>query len=144
MADGFVKIDIDDAAFQKALSKAPAKVKSLIKDGMEQSALLVQNQAKINAPFITGNLRRSITSEIKPLSAKIGTDVIYAKIQEFGGTIRPKAGKYLTFKVNGRWVRTTMSRIPAYKGKGYLRPALESNRDKITEIFANKLKLILA
>lgn len=144
MADDFVKIEVDDKALQEAFRKAPAKTKALLKDGLQQAALLVQNDSKRNAPYMTGNLRRSITNKIESLSAKIGTDLVYGRIQEFGGTITPKKSKYLTFKINGRWVRTTMSKIPPYKGKGYLRPALQSNRGKITEIFAKKLKTILA
>lgn len=49
----------------------------------------------------TGNLRRSITST-QPYygRAMVGTNVKYAKIQEYGGTIRAKNVKALTIPLN--------------------------------------------
>jgi len=53
----------------------------------------------------TGRLRRSIQvnlTEIKkpdPI-ARVGTNVVYARIHEFGGVITPKKGKWLWFEVD--------------------------------------------
>ena len=143
MAKSFLKIEVDSKKLDAALKRAPKKTKRLIQEGLKEAALDVQSDSKKNAPWDTGNLRRSITHEIKAMSAKIGTDVVYAAIQEYGGEIRPVKGKYLTFKINGHWVRTTLSRIPPYKGKGYLRPALQSNEKNINQIFSKKFKNIL-
>lgn len=107
--------------------KLGAKGRAAAQLSLQQSALEVQNKAKRLAPFLTGNLRRSITHEVKPLSAKIGTDVVYARIQEFGG----RAG------------RNRKVRIPPYKGRGYLRPALKESVNKIKEIFNKNLKRYL-
>jgi hypothetical protein len=95
---------------------------------------------------LRGILGQSITREIKPLWAKVGPQKLdYARIQEFGGTIRPKNKKYLHFKVKGQWVRTTVSVIPAANnGKGYLRPALNDNKDKILKIFEKNFNAIFA
>ena len=43
----------------------------------------------------TGHLRQSITAASDAGSAIIGTNLIYAAVHQFGGTIRPKAKKAL-------------------------------------------------
>lgn len=48
--------------------------------------------------------------------------VPYAAVHEYGTIIRPTRAPYLTFKVNGRWVRVSQVRIPA---RPYLKPAYE-------------------
>ena len=88
-------------------------------------ALVIQNRAKANAPVVTGNLRRSIhigghedlapdytgtnsgaaavpSPEVAADSATVyvGTNLEYAAIQEFGGTITPKKAKALVFEVD--------------------------------------------
>ena len=54
----------------------------------EQSATVVETDAKRNAPVDTGRMRSSITHEISkarvPLWAKVGTNVHYAPYMEFG------------------------------------------------------------
>jgi len=57
--------------------------------GLKAGALIIETEAKKNAPYRTGNLRRSITSgEVKQfgndLGIEIGTDVEYAYLIEFG------------------------------------------------------------
>lgn len=46
-------------------------------------------------------LRSSITSQAGPESVEVGTNKIYGGIHQFGGTIRPKNGEYLTFRLPG-------------------------------------------
>jgi len=140
-----ISIKIDTAQVDRAFREAPKKAKEAMRESLFEASLLVQNEAKRNSPILRGDLRRSITHEIKQLSAKIGSNKIYAPIQEFGGTIRPKNKKYLHFKVKGQWVRTTVSVIPAANnGKGYLRPALNDNKDKILKIFEKNFNAIFA
>jgi hypothetical protein len=52
----------------------------------------------------------------------IGTNLIYAKKQEFGGTIRAKGGGFLVFEVDGAIVRVKSVTLPAHP---YLRPAFD-------------------
>lgn len=63
-------------------------------------AVPIMNGAKNSAPKLTRTLSRSITREVLESTATrveigIGTDVEYAAIQEFGGTIVPKGKQYL-------------------------------------------------
>lgn len=100
---------IDASAINGLFNRAPAAAKRAIDNSLRQSALIVQNRAKINAPYATGNLRRSITHKIdKGVTAKVGTDVVYARMREYN-----------------------TKRLP----NGYLRPALNDSNDEIVEIF---------
>lgn len=118
----------------KNLEKLGSKLHKALEAATAAGALLVVNDAKTNAPYKTGTLRRSIhiggftslVPDYNPGDArntqtfgdlgkgkktdtavelKIGTDLIYAAPQEFG-----------------------TSTIPAHP---YLRPAVDENKDKV-------------
>jgi HK97 gp10 family phage protein len=80
---------------------------------------VVENSAAGYAPVDTGNLRNSITHEVDDGEhcVYIGSNVEYAPYQELG-TNRMKAA-------NG--------------GRGFLRPAVEDNMEKIQSIFKEEL-----
>jgi len=125
---------------EKLIKEFPDRAKKAIELSLIQAADLVRNEAKQNAPYLTGNLRRSIASKISGQIAVIGTDVIYARIQELGGVILPKTKKYLRFMSKGRgWVTTKRVIIKPFAGKGYLTPALKENAGKILKIFADNV-----
>jgi len=56
--------------------------------GMRRATLLVQRDAKLNAPVDTGRLRASITPEVRPhgktVQGVVGSNVHYAPYQELG------------------------------------------------------------
>jgi len=90
-----------------------------ITKSLEDVGALVERQAKINVsksppehPQVqTGRLRSSIIHQVVTdgqLAAEIGTNVVYSKYLEFG-----------------------TSRMPPYP---FLFPAVESNRDRITQL----------
>lgn len=68
-------------------------------------ALVIRNEAERNAPKRTRTLARSISVETVEKSperatVKIGTNLEYAAIHEFGGTIYPKNGKFLAVPIS--------------------------------------------
>lgn len=138
-----IEVTINSKELDKAIARAPAQAKKLIQLSLDQSALQVQNRAKQLAPFMSGNLRRSITKKIHPGVAEVGTNLIYAAIQEFGGVIVPRAKKMLRFKIDGKYVFAKQVKIPPYKGRGYLRPALSESLAKIKSIFTRNFKQLL-
>lgn len=76
-------------------------------------------------------------------TAEIGTNLVYAAIQEFGGTIHPKNAPFLVFQLDdGTWIHATEVTIPA---QPYLRPAFDYMRGPaiktIGEVFE---KLVIA
>lgn len=69
-------------------------------------------------------------------SVTIGSNTPYAAIHEEGGIIRPKRGQYLTFQVQGRWVRVKQVTIPA---RPYLKPAVADRSSNFSEYINNSL-----
>ena len=61
----------------------------------------------------TARLRSSVTKRVSVNQTEVGTNVRYARIHQYGGTIRVKKAKYLRFNVGGRWVRKKSVKIPA-------------------------------
>lgn len=54
-----------------------------------------------------------------------GSELKYARIHEYGGIIRPRKRQYLSFKVDGRWVKTKMVIMPK---RAYVEPAIEKTK----------------
>ena len=88
----------------EAVKKA---VEAAIPQALTGAALIVEAAAKNLSPVDTGNLRGSITHEINPDHAKVGTNVEYAPYVEYG--------------------TSKMSAQP------YLRPGLDSNKAAINQ-----------
>ena len=112
-----------------------------IQKPLEQACLLVENQAKENAPVQTGYLRRSITHEINGNEGIIGTNVEYAPYVEFGTGLFSSQGdgrKDVPWRyqsADGSW-HTTSGQNP----QPYLQPALLENKKNIEKIFKDTLK----
>jgi len=106
------------------------------------AALIVENEARNKAPYKTGTLKRSVDHETVEKSSErvvvaVGTDLEYAAIQEFGGTIESKSG-YLVFQTeDGEWHSVSSVQIPA---KPYLRPGLDENKDKVIKEIRDALR----
>lgn len=142
-----MKIQIDSSGLNAWLAAFPKKMSKAYQDSLRQSAEKVTNRAKDTkyVPYWHGTLRSSIRYKLHATFAEVGTDLVYARIQEFGGTIRPVRAKALRFKTrDGKWVTTMKVVVPPYKGRGYLRPALADSTDEIKAIFqkniANQIK----
>jgi HK97 gp10 family phage protein len=115
---------------------------STLKRAMGRACALVERSAKQKAPKDTGALRRSITSEVNAT----GSDVIgtvftpleYAPYIEYGtglfaeSTGRQDAWSYKDDK--GNWHTTS-----GQKPQPFMRPALNENRERITEILKEGL-----
>ncbi len=118
---------------------------SFLETAVKSGAKLIEGPAKEKVPVKTRNLKRSIHIEASSTSttaeAKIGTDVVYAAIQEFGGTIVPKSKPYLVFKTkDGAWHSVKSVEIPAHP---YLRPAFDENKDKTVKEVGDALEILI-
>lgn len=84
----------------------------------------------------TARLRKSITSRATPSSVAVGTNVIYAAIHQFGGTISARSARGLHFVLpGGQHVNVQKVNIPA-------RPFLGidgTDREEISRIIARDL-----
>lgn len=79
----------------------------------------------------TENLMASIDSTHDNDNAMVGTNVVYAAIHQFGGVIKPKEGKYLTFKIGDKWVKTKEVNIPA---RPFLKLTPEDEEDILQDV----------
>lgn len=91
----------------------------------------IRSDAVVNSPYRTGTLRRSIMASIEGDTAKVGSNLPYARMREYGGVIKPKRKKMLAWKSNGKWY---FAKQVTQKGKPYLIPAFEKNTRDITKI----------
>lgn len=85
-----------------------AVIRKELGDTLERCALLVErnvkeDQMRGNAVFVrSGALRRSVRRHVdkKQLEAAVGTNMVYGRLLEVGGTIRPKNAKVLTIPLD--------------------------------------------
>jgi len=126
----------------KKLEQKTGEYADKLEAAVTAGALLVENEAKNKAPYKTGTLKRSIHHETVEKShdrvvVAVGTNLEYAAIHEFGGTIESKTG-YLVFQTDdGEWHSVSSVQIPA---RPYLRPALDQNKEKIINEIAAVLR----
>ena len=111
---------------------------------MEKACLVVEAAAKQNAPKDTGALRNSIESRVETKEGEIQgivfTPLEYAPYVEYGtGLFAENGGRkdvpWVYQNDKGEWCST--------KGQPphpYMRPALNSNREKIKEILGESIK----
>ena len=108
------------------------------RDIIREVAEEVKEEARDNAPERSGELKRSIrVLDIDGQSAKVGSDLVYAPIHEFGGTIRPNKGEVMRYKIGGQWVSM---RGVTIKESRYLRKAARTVEGKVLEIVRRVLK----
>ncbi len=86
----------------------------------------------------SGRLMASLTHVAGANSVTIGTNVVYAGIHQFGGTIRAKTAKGLRFKGPNGWRRLQQVVIPARPFLGFD----ADDRDDVTEIVAGHIARI--
>ena len=153
MGDEPIEMDV------KGMKEVQAKMTQVARDmtghpmkgGMSKATLLVQRDARKNAPVDRGPLRASITPEVvvqsNVVQGVVGSNVKYAPYQELG-TRRGHKVPWIPFfrwamrKVGGAKkaagalasVARASIRIRGIKAKRYLQRALEDNADKIYRI----------
>lgn len=106
-----------------------------VQDSLSKATLLVEKEAKQNAPKDTGALRRSITSKVEGLEGTVFTPLEYAPYIEYGTGLFAEAGngrKKVPWNYKddeGNWHSTS-----GMKPQPFMRPALDNNREKIKKI----------
>lgn len=123
--------------------KLPDQLDIAINKALKRTGEEMVIKSRQFAPVKKGNLRRSIQMHAGNKYVIVGTDLIYAPIHEFGGTIRPRTKKFLAFKVKGKWVFAKSVVIPKYKGRGYFAPAFEEAKKFAKEKFSLEINSVL-
>lgn len=105
---------------------------------IQEVAEEVKEEARDNAPERSGELKRSIrVLDIDGKSAKVGSDLVYSAVHEFGGTIRPNKGEVMRYRIGGRWVSM---RGVTIKESRYMRKAAKTVEGKLLELVRRVLK----
>ena len=94
---------------KKVIKDYETKLEDVVREFLPPAALIVESDAKLRVPVDKGLLRASIGSNIGVGRATIGTNVNYAPHVEYG-----------TVKMGAQ---------------PYLRPAIDSNRRNIVDLF---------
>jgi HK97 gp10 family phage protein len=144
MADASITIN-DKAVMAKLHALTEFAKKQTAERALMAGGLPIQNAAKQKAPKLTGTLSRSIHMEAtdKPgtlAAIKIGTDVKYAAIHEFGGIIVPKDAKMLHFFIGNEEIFAKSVHMPA---RPYLRPAMDEQKGAAARDTAAALRTLL-
>jgi len=135
---------------ESAAKAANARLMKVVRKGASR----VQRGAKINVKtklnttgLSKGTLGRSIGVVARPahLEAEIGPSVIYGRIHEFGGVIKPVKKKFLSFistqgDTAGERVFLRSVTIPK---RPYLQPALDDAKPAIERDFEGLVKDLL-
>jgi hypothetical protein len=105
----------------KIMKKFPQRFEKAKGVALFRIGLDMKSDASRLAPVKSGDLSRSIdffprTPGAMGDTVKVGTNKIYARIQDYGGTIRPKTSQYLTIPLPG-----TRGRIRDYPNGFFLR-----------------------
>jgi phage gpG-like protein len=111
--------------------------KPFLQKALRQSATYVRWKASKKAPYKTWTLRRSIVEKVSWLRATVWTNVVYARIHEYGWIIRPKKAGRLVFKKNWKLIFAKQVRIPK---RPYMIPALQESQWQIRQYFANQIQ----
>lgn len=146
-----VSAKVDVKHLKKQLAKASTMgTPEQRKDVLTGALFLIVEQAVDNLKalglWITGNLAGAITSEVQirnetVVEGRVGTNLVYARIHELGGIIKPKSKKYLHFKgKNGQWAKVKKVQI---KARPYLRPAYVSQLTNVVNTLVNGLEAVL-
>ncbi len=119
-------------------------------DSVVEVCSLVETRAKTH--HLTGatlkyrshRLQGSVKSVVYPaynfVRGRVGTPVVYGPIHEFGGVIRPKKAKFLSFQLNGKWIRTKQVTIPK---RPWLMNSLQDVKPQMEGIFGRQVEIVI-
>lgn len=137
--------------FQQKLQQISAAARGpMAEDAVTEGAAVIQFHAQLNAANVfsrnqRGQLRNSIIPDIKRTEngaeAVIGPRVVYGRIQELGGTIRPIRAKALHFRIDNRDIFVKQVTLPA---RPYLGPAVNDHMDEIRAVMQESIAASLA
>lgn len=139
-------IEFDTSSLINDLDKVDKRIRGAVAvKAVDAGGHQIMNYARINIrnklnKQPTGALANSIDVVSKQdgsgAVAVVAPHRVYARIHEFGGTIFPRRAKFLTFRVDGHFVRARKVTIPA---RPYLKPAVTEHEGAIISAMQNEI-----
>lgn len=140
---------------EKALDKVMERADYAARQAVTDGGHLIERNAKLLAPVARGTLRRSIhVDSVLPLGpgrweSNTGPSMVYSRLREKGGTIKPGAKGVLAWVTSGArptspagWAAANQAGIARYsmspidqKGEPYMRPAFDSSVSAVYDIY---------
>jgi phage gpG-like protein len=142
MARGRVKVSTDTAACERMLSAAVSAVTPpSLTQAIRAAAKVYAQGIAARAPRKTGALARSFDiASTSTTSVDIGSDLIYAPVQEYGAKIKAKKAKALRFYVGKQLVFARSVTIPA---RPYVAPTFAADTDRAIGAFGDRIDVNL-
>jgi phage gpG-like protein len=149
-----IKVTVDEksktATIQFLQKILPEEINRILYDSLDYFMRLLANtvKLKLSGPVLkvqTGRLRSSILTQLIPeppkLIGEIGTNVVYAPIHEFGGTVI--RGSHIRISSKGKSFIVT-AHTATYPERSYLRSSLNEEFPKLAQIIERQLTRALA
>lgn len=146
MSGSAITIEFDTSSLINDLDKVDKRIRGQVAvKAVDAGGHQIMNYARINIrnklnKQPTGALANSIDVVSKQdgsgAVAVVAPHRVYARIHEFGGTIFPRRAKFLTFRVDGHFVRARKVTIPA---RPYLKPAVTEHEGAIISAMQNEI-----
>ncbi|NTV01931.1 MAG: hypothetical protein HGB04_03985 [Chlorobiaceae bacterium] len=95
------------SALEKSVLSMAIKLRNHIKENKLTGQVL-----HVRSETLRGSIHYETDFSGSKKMAEVGTNVVYARIHEYGGEILPKNGKYLKFKIGGQWVSVDKVVLP--------------------------------
>jgi HK97 gp10 family phage protein len=106
--------DLDSKHFENKLRIFSSGLGNIFNELLKSVGGEMADEAKSRAPVRTGKLRNAIkfitTKEggtLTTMKTMNKSNIWYARMVESGANIKPKKGKYLTFKIGGEWKKVS-------------------------------------
>lgn len=111
-----IGIQIDSAAVERLMARAPAKVAAAKKEILDRGSIMTQAEMRINAPVFDGELRRSIRPKWQSAdTVVVFSDSKYAPAVEFGRRPGGRMPPYHEGTPLAKWVKIKMGAdVPAF------------------------------
>jgi HK97 gp10 family phage protein len=134
----------NETEFKKQLERDKRRVKRAVHAAVDSGLQLIKNDAQDKAPYRTGNLRRSITTEVDIANNRVegwvGTDVEYAPSIEYGQDPFWLDMPVKIPNVGWRYIKEH----PGHKPIPFLRPAFDANKEIAIQEIKESLGKILS
>jgi phage gpG-like protein len=134
-----VKKRVDPSVYKPKLKETMGQV-VLFLASYVQSQKLSGQVLHIRTNRLKSSIQGTTNDDGQSLEGKVGTNVIYARIHEYGGEIKAKNSPLLRFKIGDQWISKKKVTMPE---RPYLRPSLQENKEFIVQRFSKSVKSIL-
>lgn len=137
-----------DKEFQKAMGRLASNTPQAVYNMVRNGCLLIEVRAKTHhlagatlkprTHRLQASVKTRVTKEAGTVVGRVGSPVVYAAIHNEGGIIKPKNAKYLTFRINGKWISTKQVTMPK---RPWLDNSVEDVKPQLEKIFGRELEL---